>query len=539
MTSDVIDAGSLAGTWVAAGLALIGVFAILGPFLLWTASRTERHKALMSIGPENNGYLTAGVRLWSGVRFLQMERAPLLASARPIQDKEWQDFDLARVKQFPKSEANWTQYGACLEAYGVRLTRGRALVLRGETLKLPVNKLYLTTFLVTGRYQRGKPSTLMSGKQGTAAAISLPIQSQDRAQNSTTTVVLHGLTGSMTFDTALHDRSYTNVPNGKVKYAAEPPSRLEKDGIDVTATLLLALGVIVLPSGMHLCMADNVETGRNAATIVTDVNQMRRDLSHLTSRMSSRETKFARVQQEARLQLEIHVYELVRIPANTLKLPWANTPVQGEAMALRSKTRSASEQAHLQELATKTYVPAQEEYVRVVFKQEAPSTDNFGITMPLSLPMASIPYEGSNLHCAFMMRRSAQIFAMALLSLPWSQKGYVFGNREGSRLMFDLLLQAAHAAARFLLRLKDHPAILDLTQADTARLIAAVDKALQSDFRTADLCDLDDIFVDNAVRFSGGALDTWRATAHEHGILRHRPAICASCQELHHEYAEQ
>jgi hypothetical protein len=40
------DIASVVGTWVAAGVAIIALLGVVGPLLIWRASRTERNRAI-------------------------------------------------------------------------------------------------------------------------------------------------------------------------------------------------------------------------------------------------------------------------------------------------------------------------------------------------------------------------------------------------------------------------------------------------------------------------------------------------------------
>lgn len=55
MAIPTLDIAGVVGTWVAAGLAVIALFGVVGPILVLRASRTERHKAIIGIGPRNRG----------------------------------------------------------------------------------------------------------------------------------------------------------------------------------------------------------------------------------------------------------------------------------------------------------------------------------------------------------------------------------------------------------------------------------------------------------------------------------------------------
>jgi hypothetical protein len=53
---------------------------IVGPILIWRASRADRHIALESIDSspaESGGFLTKGLRVWPGIHLLRRVRAPV------------------------------------------------------------------------------------------------------------------------------------------------------------------------------------------------------------------------------------------------------------------------------------------------------------------------------------------------------------------------------------------------------------------------------------------------------------------------------
>jgi hypothetical protein len=93
--SEGVEIGSLIGTWVAAGVAVIALVGILGPLLVWRTIRTERHKAIDKLsqgGAESGGYVSNGIRVTSTIRLLRHFEAPNL-HAVPCLRKPKLDWD--------------------------------------------------------------------------------------------------------------------------------------------------------------------------------------------------------------------------------------------------------------------------------------------------------------------------------------------------------------------------------------------------------------------------------------------------------------
>jgi len=147
-----LDVAGVIGTWVAVGIALIALVGIVGPLLVWRASRTERHRALAAIGLKNNGYVSRGIAVWPGVRFQQRVRAPQPRQPHQFNESEWLSFHPSRVKELPESSSTWVQFGACLQSYGVLFDQGNVLCISDGKSSLPVHKSFLKVFCIVGRY---------------------------------------------------------------------------------------------------------------------------------------------------------------------------------------------------------------------------------------------------------------------------------------------------------------------------------------------------------------------------------------------------
>ncbi|KAJ4424257.1 hypothetical protein N0V82_001123 [Gnomoniopsis sp. IMI 355080] len=134
-------------------------------------------------------------------------------------------------------------------------------------------------------------------------------------------------------------------------------------------------------------------------------------------------------------------------------------------------------------------VPPGESFVRVPLSEERPGRAAYRGMRRINGRSSEI----DQWDVAFIDRKSAQVFALSLLKLPWSQNNYVVGRRASTILVRNLLTQAAPSSIRFIRRLKQNPSALGLGQSDLANVLAATDKLLQHDLDVRHLCELDDV----------------------------------------------
>lgn len=90
-----------------------------------------------------------------------------------------------------------------------------------------------------------------------------------------------------------------------------------------------------------------------------------------------------------------------------------------------------------------------------------------------------------------MTRESAQLFALALLTMPWSVNNYVMTKGDGRNIAVTMLADAAASSVRLLSRMKKNVSSLHLQLPHSTRFLAACDGILRS-LETANLCELDD-----------------------------------------------
>ena len=495
--SDATDTASLAGTWVGAGIGLFGIIAVVGPLLVWWASRTERHKALMAIGRKNNGYLSDGIPIWPGIRFWQSSHPPSLREARPFAAREWRDFDLARLRELPESKATWVQFGACLQAYGLNLRRGKDLLLEDGLLKLPVHKKYLFTFLVLGRYQKKPRGSIISAPAtdlDRRLALKPTRGNIPRLEGQGNGLTLYGLTGSFKFET--RRIRYEDYVTGEVQFVGDLrrcPTNITADKISVSTTMILALGFLPLPSNQLLCCTIGkyeISTAAGADTSSSEDDSSSSDGD--VYRGHSERTPYTEEEELARKRLGNLMIKAVELQERELDDFETLLDLGGltkEVWMLCPMDNIEGIQERLQELAAMTFVPPEEPFVRIYTN----GTGEERQRLAGRKRRRRIDFEQNAQELVFVDRKSAQLFALAHLKLPWSPNSYILGGGHNRDLVQDILTQAAPASIRFILRLKKNPSVLHLRQSDLAKILSATDKLLQHDLGIPQLCELDDV----------------------------------------------
>jgi len=204
-----LEVAGVIGTWVAAFFAIVALVGIIGPVLIWRASRTERHQALAAIGNDNHGFVSRGIHAGPSIWLLQRVRAPLLDKGPKAIDSSFA-LNIDTIKE-TASESSWVQFGVLVKTYGVDFRRGDDIEIYSARSFLPVHKLWLLCIGLVGRYgDRGDKGKLASSSRvvslatpriqrngPTRARLSIDdddsfeyINSRDRRQNETNLVRL-------------------------------------------------------------------------------------------------------------------------------------------------------------------------------------------------------------------------------------------------------------------------------------------------------------------------------------------------------------
>ncbi|KAK7921330.1 hypothetical protein PG985_009352 [Apiospora marii] len=208
--SSTTDLVSAVGTWLAVGLAVIALVGIVGPILVWRATKGERNRAINAIEEgeaESFGYVGRG--LWAGRRMRLFRRvcSPLLQNEPDIGGMMHFHFQAPgsvmppsstpapspglfwrRTKPGPGSKpqpsrasAGWVQFGSLVEAYRIPMKKGDNLVIENDRTWLPVHTSWLLLLGLVGRYgpwqDKGRlPLTIARGTASNQARVGTPRQ---------------------------------------------------------------------------------------------------------------------------------------------------------------------------------------------------------------------------------------------------------------------------------------------------------------------------------------------------------------------------
>ncbi|KAG7008493.1 hypothetical protein G7Y79_00005g016340 [Physcia stellaris] len=111
-----LDIAGVIGTWAAAFIAILALVGIIGPILIWRASRTERHKALAAAANDNE-FITKGIHAGPNIWLLQRVKASLLKTAPVLIDSTFV-LNHTAFKEVTM-ETTWVSLGHLIKAYGL------------------------------------------------------------------------------------------------------------------------------------------------------------------------------------------------------------------------------------------------------------------------------------------------------------------------------------------------------------------------------------------------------------------------------------
>ena len=432
-----LDIASVIGTWVAAFVAILALVGIIGPVLIWRASRTERHLAISTIDDDDNIFRSRGIHAGPGIWLFQRMRAPILTIA-PASFEQSISLSLDAVKE-PISSTNWVQFGILLQAYGVRYGIGDRIEIRNKKTHLPVHKSWVLFLGLKGRYSkrtdlgRLRPSLrrVVISPQGAPHSWGehhrrfrrLGFSSSDDDSDDVEAVTLEpfgplfGVTGK------IEGRVTAGDENGPVlKFQLAPSTdlrKLEPDILPMKEIFLLSVGCLRLASGGYCSL---FESEMAAGDESSDSDDQRVEIDHerrhergvQNSRENPRElTREERPRRRARgydagleaYETGLEAYELILADefdaAFVQKAKTFNA--DREQLKVLSRVKYSSPlSAELEAYKRRTYVPAETPWVR-------------------------LSSEESRQEETFIARADAQEMAHSLLQILWHPESYLLG----------------------------------------------------------------------------------------------------------------
>ena len=487
MTVASLDIAGVVGTWVAASLAVIALFGVVGPILVLRASRTERHKAIVGIGSRNHGYVSMGIPVWPGVRLAQRVRAPRIDMARKFKDKEWIEFDSKRMKldngKGSDSPASWVSFGAFLEGYAVEFEANSDIAVSNSSAFLPVSKAFLMTFALVGRFS-DEPDRRRKIK-GDGARTWDRRNSRKYSQydfelgihHNRSFTAIHGLTGSLSFrmpDQDSHGPVTGDIVKASWSVVFDGESTLEPleiplNPISLEDIAMLCLGFLPFRGVNYINFLDPLEEDDNKSedSDNDETNQVGKGYTRRISRKKE-DTKdyddfpgHARPMNRAKTPVRFksldpneppitviayQLWDIILVEAKIL----AHFPLQANAkyFALFELKLDGRTQSELRRLSDNTFVPAAAPWVR------------------LNVP--SYAKTKSRTEC-YIRRVDAQRIALSLLNIPWHPEGYLIpgvANKYSRAKVMHLLCAISERTRPFLIRLREGISALDLSSKD-------------------------------------------------------------------------
>lgn len=502
--SNAVDLSSMIGTWVGAGIGIIALVGIVGPVLVFLASRTKRNKTLNSMGRQTNGYISPGWHLGPNIYLGQRIRAPDLRQSGTNGRFEGNYSLNAASLQAINTDAHWVHFGALLEGYGMKFAKGGDVLIKDGKTYLPTHPSWVLAVGILGRYStrrvwQGRPSrrTFTHGvnffrdSKGPVTRnreLSRPwgthlparpeivrvrvrersvhdyLELADTATGETSRrkgpSILHGTTGSLSIHS--HEEQ-TTIPHPLVTYRAAPTTayademRCDPNTLPIEELFLPSIGLLKVRDGLYVSLADSqsVEAWRDEY----EDNSRHSDdesseessisISRDDRRRDTRPTYDSR-QVPSHIRRKAHAYRLgsfdILKPLVEMGSTFVDLNVGFDCMGMIPENKR-DVMAQLKDVVGSTYVPADHTWVRIMDE-------------------------------TYIARVDAQRVALALLKLSWSPQKYLIGGDELGVAM-SIFKAASGQLHPMMVRLQDKVSLLDLTAQDKQKLSNAMGPVLR------------------------------------------------------------
>ncbi|CAN9377277.1 unnamed protein product [Alternaria alternata] len=233
-----VEVASAVGTWLAAALALIALFGIIAPFLLWKTLRSERHFASRTIDDPLHLFISSGIPIWYDTRIFRRTHVPRLTDIPQIPE----GFNGQRKDECLKdrpSKTGWVGFCSALRAFSLPGSNDRRgyLIIEERQTWLPAHKLWILVFGLLGRYSNREDKGQVVFERNTNR-LDHESNSGDRESD-----VLYGSIGPLKYRTdvaGFPDRLYLATYNRQLRGSLVP------DAISLECLFWLAAGCVPL-----------------------------------------------------------------------------------------------------------------------------------------------------------------------------------------------------------------------------------------------------------------------------------------------------
>jgi hypothetical protein len=490
MDSNIVALTGTIGTWAGVFIGLLALVAVLGPILVWAASRTERNKALHAAGDANQSFIGSGIHfIGLDVRLLRRIKAPIIDK---VPDELDLIFDHKRFTE-TNSRATWVQFANLLLGYGMTFSRGDNLLIHRGRAILPVHRIWILAIGLAGRYstaqqqKRRKLTMTMS-----TARVHFTDSSTTAESNSLTPwtirTELNGSTGQMRVSERVPGLGFSD--SSIIIFSPRPASELVDLGLERVSShdlFMLAIGCLPLPSGQYISLVDlwsedevhldaSDPVGVSMTPAFSSSVKFRRLPTMSWSEIISKPDPVAepvtptlsrRVTSQSRAQMQlVEAGEPVLLRLDKVAL-WDDEvqrlrgpfkkDIEG-VYALEVQAPDPVLFANLRERMAMTYTEPSFEYVRLP-KRTNDSSDKL-----------------SN---RFIWRADVQKLAWGLLTIPWHPQGYLIGG-SSSATCIQLLESSAREFLYLLTRTRENIESIIVSADIKARLKTACDEVDKS-----------------------------------------------------------
>ncbi|KAF2115757.1 hypothetical protein BDV96DRAFT_659036 [Lophiotrema nucula] len=490
------DVGSLVGTWVAAGVAIIALLGVVGPILVWRASRTDRNKAidlLSDEGADSGGFVTQGIRVTSKIRLFRRFEAPELRASPSLRTPTLLLDD--QVPTVSTNSASWVQFGRLLQAYHINFAKTGLLVIQDGQTWLPIHRSWILIVGIMGRFGKRKDSgkIVIRSTSGVASTQAKPgdfVAPSGRSSqglprglrrvprnytpdwrmsnpgwtsaaystSGTKYKTLHGITGVIHFGTEMPGAAQSEKDTKRLYFTSHTSQEIgevTKEPMDIGHMFWLAVGCLPAP-GSKVFSLDDVHS--------IAVQEEPQALPPTPSPVSPG-VRFSGIQDDDSDweggMGNPAMPEWGIISPNTYVVPTSSptatlsgyyesrafqfSPINDRAEALTEVAGSIN----IDDKSERIYSLEEVELTDEILTELKNASDTTYV--PLSIPWVRLDPE-TRTQGWFLKRDDAQLLAQALLAIPMSPHGYLVSANKRSRCR-GLLCQAAQSLPQLLARL--------------------------------------------------------------------------------------
>ncbi|KAJ6186127.1 hypothetical protein N7519_007428 [Penicillium mononematosum] len=243
---DTIDLLGLAGTWLAAILALVALAGIIPAYILYRESQTGHYEALSLIDDQLHEYVSKGYTLLPGKKFFRTVKVPNLTmppritaeNPPPSQLRIQRKCDLLDREGSPSLTA-WVNFANLLRAYSICPPFTGKIKVSGKESLLPVHRSWILLLGLVDRYGRREDCGLFEG------------EASEPEWSDLGGDALYGLSGILQSNRPI--RSRVNFRMHNITHMAKMPSVMPAHDMSLRTLFFLFLGYIPAADGSLLC----------------------------------------------------------------------------------------------------------------------------------------------------------------------------------------------------------------------------------------------------------------------------------------------